>query len=398
MRPPQYTITPSHIHARAAWRLQQQVRLPEGGRKCRPAVLWAVLFYAASRIASLAAACAALRDAPSDTAAHDALLAGLPAFAELQRRLNRALHGDLPRALRRQRQPVAIDLTLIPYHGQPLHDVQEIYRGQAKSGTSHFHAYATAYIIRKGCRFTVALTAVGRDDPLPAVLQRLLRQAARAGVRPRYVLLDRGFCSVAVIRYLHAARLAWLMPLVLRGRRADHPKGPSGSRVFATWKTSGWGQYTMTNSAGRTATFRVCVRCRNRRGERRRHGRAALVYAFGGPLRPSSSQWVKDTYRSRFAIETSYRQMHQARIRTCTRDPLLRLLYVGVALVLRNVWVWLHWEVLAHHQRGPRRIDLGRMSFRRLLLWLQHDVEQWLGVHDQTIAQRPAWGCFTATG
>src|SRR5947199_6267476 len=139
MRPQQYTITPGHIHARAAWRLQQQVRLPESGRKCRPAVLWAVLFYAASRIASLAAACAALRDAPSDTAAHDALLAGLPAFAELQRRLNRALQGDLPKALRR-RQPLAIDLTLIPYHGQPLHEEREIYRSQPKSGTTHFHA------------------------------------------------------------------------------------------------------------------------------------------------------------------------------------------------------------------------------------------------------------------
>jgi putative transposase len=396
MRPPQYTITPSHLHAHAAWRIPQHVRLPDPGRKCRACVLWAVLFYAASRTTSLAAACAALRDAPSDTAAHDALLAALPAFAELQRRLNRALQGGLPKALRRQRQPLAIDLTLIPYHGQPLHDPHEIYRSQAKSGTSHFHAYATAYVIRKGRRFTVALTAVGRDDPLPEVLKRLLRQAAQAGVRPRYLLLDRGFCGVAVIRYLQAARHAWLMPLVLRGRKADHPQGPSGSRVFAAWKASGWGQYTMTNAAGRTATFRVCVRCRNRRGERGRHGREARVYAFGGPLEPPSYQWVKETYRSRFAIETSYRQMHQARIRTCTRNPLLRLLYVGVALVLRNVWVWLHWEVLAQRGRGPRRIDLSRMSFRRLLLWLQHDVEQWLGIHDQTHAQRPAWGGFTS--
>ena len=55
---------------------------------------------------------------------------------------------------------------------------------------------------------------------------------------------------------------------------------------------------------------------------------------------------MKETYRSRFAIETSYRQLQQARIRTSTREPLLRLLYVGVALLLRNVWVWLHWEVL----------------------------------------------------
>jgi hypothetical protein len=392
MRSPQYTITPQHVQAHATARIQKQVRLPDHRRKCKAGVLWAVLFYAASRITSLAAACAALRDAPSDTAAHDALLAGLPAIAELQRRLNRALQGDLPRSLRRRRQPLALDLTLVPYHGQHRHDPNEIYRSKAKSGTSHFHAYATAYVIRKGRRFTVALTAVQANDPLPAVLRRLLCQAARAGIRPRYVLLDRGFCSVDVVRYLQAARHAWLMPLTLRGRKADHVQGPSGSRVFATWKQSGWGRYTMTNAKGRKARFDVCVKCRNRRGERGKHGREALVYAFGGPLRPASYQWVKETYRGRFAIETSYRQMHQARIRTCTREPLLRLLFVGVALVLRNVWVWLHWEVLAQRRRGQRRVDLRRLPFRRMLLWLQQYAEQWLGVQEEIHAEHPAWG------
>jgi len=319
----------------------------------------------------------------SDTAAHDALLATLPPYAQLQRRLNRALQGDLPQALRRRRQPLAIDLTLIPYHGKPQKDHDEIYRSQAKSGTSHFHAYATAYVIRKGQRFTVALTSVRRNDPLPAVLQRLLREAARAAVRPRYLLLDRGFCSVDMIRYLQQARYGWLMPLVLRGRKASHPQGVSGSRKFATYKRSSWGHYTMTNAAKRKASFRVCVKCRNQRGERGRRGRQALVYAFGGRLRPSSYTWVKETYRSRFAIETSYRQMHQARIRTCTRDPLLRLLYVGVALLLRNVWVWLHWQVLACRRRGGRRIDLGPLSFRKMLVWLQHGAEAYLGIQDE---------------
>lgn len=383
MRQRQYTLTPALVHAHASWRIQKHLGLADHGRKCTADTLWTILFYAASRIISLAAACAALRDAPSDTAAHDALLATLPSYVELQRRLNRALQGDLPHALRRRRQPLAIDLTLIPYHGKPLHHAHEIYRSQAKSGTSHFHAYATAYVIRKGRRFTVALTSVGRHDALPGVLKRLLREAARASVQPRYLLLDRGFCSVDVIRYLQNARYAWLMPLVLRGRKSDHPKGASGSRVFAGRKRSGWAEYTMTNPAKRKARFRVCIKCRNRRGERGRHGREALVYAFGGPLRPSSYAWVKETYRSRFAIETSYRQMHQARIRTCTRDALLRLLYVGIALLLRNVWVWLHWQVLARRQRGGRRLDLGRLSFRKMLVWLQHWTEAHLGVHDE---------------
>ena len=54
---------------------------------------------------------------------------------------------------------------------------------------------------------------------------------------------------------------------------------------------------------------------------------------------------IRETYRKRFGIETSYRQMNEARIRTCTRDPSQRLLFVGIALVLRNVWVWLHFTL-----------------------------------------------------
>ena len=392
MRTAQYTVTPKDVQAHAAYLCQRHLRLKDHGPKCTARTLRTLLFYAAARLASLAAACASLSQAPSDTAVRTALLATLPPIHELQRRLNRALQGDLPRALRRRRQPLAIDLKLVPYHGQPLRDADEVYRSQARDGTSHFHAYATAYVTRHGQRFTVALTRVTKGQPLQQVIRALLRQAARAGVRPRYLLLDRGFCSVRVVRYLQRARYPFLMPLVLRGRKADHPRGPSASRVFAAWKRSGWSRYTMTSGTKERATINVCVKCRNRSGERGKHGREALVYAYGGGLVPGSYQWVKDTYRQRFGIEASYRQLEQARIRTSTRDPLLRLLYVGVALILRNVWAWLHWEVLCQPRRGGRRIDLGQLTFRGMLLWLQHYAEEWLGLHEELQAQHSVWG------
>jgi hypothetical protein len=391
MRQSHYTLTPAAVRAHAQTLLQKHLRLKSHGPKCTAGRLWAVLLYAASRVSSLAAACAALRDAPSDSAAHDALLATLPELAELQRRVNRALQGDLPRPLRRRPQPLAVDLHLIPYHGEPLRDPAEVYRSKARDGTSHFHAYATAYVIRKGLRFTVALTSVRRGEPLQDVVRRLLTQAAKAGVRPRYLLLDRGFCTVAVLRYLQTSRRPFLMPLPLRGRQLDHPKGPSGSRAFQSWRRSGWSRYTLTDKEGRKATVGVCVKCRNRRGERGKRGREALVYAYGGGLRPGSYQWVKETYRSRFAIETTYRQLQQARITTCTRDPLLRLLYVAVALILRNVWVWLHWQVLAERRRGGRGVDTDRLTFRTMLLWLQHWAEQCLGIRDEVHAKYPMY-------
>src|SRR5262249_6006326 len=87
MRRCQYTITRPAVHAYAEQLCQRHIRLEDRGRTCKASVLWAVLFWAASRISSLAAACASLRQAPSDSAAHDALVATLPAYAELQRRL-----------------------------------------------------------------------------------------------------------------------------------------------------------------------------------------------------------------------------------------------------------------------------------------------------------------------
>jgi Transposase DDE domain len=388
MRTPQYTLTARDVQAHTVQLCQQHLQLRDHGPKCTASLLLTVLCYAAARIGSLSATCKTLLGAPTYNAVHDALLATLPHLPELQRRVNRALQGDLPKALRRKPQPLAIDLHLVPYHGHHLHDEEEVYRSKAKDGTSHFHAYATAYVIRKGNRFTVALTYVRKGEPLEKVIQRLLRQAAKARVRPRYLLLDKGFWSVNVIRYLQAARYAFLMPVPCRGRKADHPQGPGGTRVFHLRNKSGWGRYTLTNAKGRRATVSICIKCRNRCGERGKHGREALVYAYG-KLNPSSYQWVKETYRSRFAIETTYRQLGQARLRTSTRDPLLRFLYVALALILRNVWVWLHWAVLAHLRRGQRRIDLDQLPFRAMLLWLQHLAEEILGVCDQVQAHRP---------
>jgi putative transposase len=98
---------------------------------------------------------------------------------------------------------------------------------------------------------------------------------------------------------------------------------------------------------------------------------------------------VRETYRTRFAIETTYRQMNQCRIRTCTRDPLLRLLFVGLALILRNVWVWLHLMCLTVTSRRRVEVYLERLRFRRLLLWLQHYAEKVLGFRDFIITERP---------
>jgi hypothetical protein len=117
----------------------------------------------------------------------------------------------------------------------------------------------------------------------------------------------------------------------------------------------------------------VAVVCPNTRGHRGQHRREALLYATWG-VNHRPWHWMRAPYRGRLGIESSYRQVHPARIRTSSRNPVLRLLFVGVAWVLRNVWVWWHAEVIAEPRRGAKHLRLQALRFARLRLWLLLEV------------------------
>lgn len=390
MRHRQSTLRDRDVQEHAAALLQRHLRLKDFSRKTTVRLVLHVLFFAAAALTSIFAACQRLRDGPSDDTLRKALLALLPEFAELQRRVNRALAASLPKALKKKRKNrlrLAIDLTLIPYHGQPEADAKEIYRSKAKDGTSHFHAYASAYLVQQGQRSTLALTPVEKGEKMEVVVKRLLRLVAKAGLRPKLLLLDRGFYSVGVIRYLQAARVPFLMPAIARGRKPTKDQSATGIRALQLRKRSGWSEHTLQDASKRKATVQICVHCGNYRGQWQRHGRFAWVYAYWG-FRPSSSRWVAETYRQRFGIETSYRQLHEARIKTCVRSPLLRFLFVALALLLRNVWVWFHWEVLSSPRRGRRRLNLHRLRFKKLLFWLLQVAVATLGCRGETVTER----------
>lgn len=140
MRPHHPTLNRKQVHRSATRHLQNYVPMRDYKRKVSAQTLWAVLLVAATGITSIHACCGRLDDIASEETIRKALIASIPEFVELQRQLNRALAGRLPRTLTRRSQRLAIDLTLIPYHGQHFRDENEVYRSLAKQGTSHFHA------------------------------------------------------------------------------------------------------------------------------------------------------------------------------------------------------------------------------------------------------------------
>ena len=336
-------------------------------------LLRVLVFAAASRL-SVHQACEQLERAPSGPTVLGNLARQCSDLDALEGHLNHLLARLLPKGLGKRGRRVAIDLVALPYHGTVDKAHQgEVCRSKAKSGTTHFFTYATAYAVVRGRRYTLAMCRVRAKQRMDHVVRTLLARLVTLGIRIKLLLLDRGFYSVRVIHDLITGQWPFIMPAVKRGKKPTTAGGPTGTYALAAEKRSHWSPYTLKSSTEGRVAFDLAVICHNTRGHRGRHQREALLYAtWGLTHRPLS--WVRATYRSRFGIESSYRQSHQARIRTSSRKPALRLLFLGVALVLRNVGVWLHAEVMAQPRRGVRQLRPQSMRFARLLMWLLIEV------------------------
>ena len=376
-----YIVTKEEVHGYANHWLSSSLKLEYEGTKCTASTLLQVLLIAASRAASIFAVCRDLADAPCDQTIRNAFADALPEISELQQRLNRSLTTKLPKALFRKSRRIAIDLTLIPYHGQPLEDEKEIYRSAPKSGTTHFHAYATAAVVHKGHRYTLALTYVEQGETMKRVIQRLLAIVRRRQVKVRFLLLDKGFFSVEVLTYLKRAGHGFIIPAMVRGRKPKGRKKATGLRAIQK-KKNGYYRHTLPGKIdGKDRRTKVTICVASKRFKHKKTGKRKtkkLMYAIW-KVRQTPKE-IRETYRTRFGIETSYRQMNEARIKTCTRDPTLRLLFVGIALVLRNVWVWLHFKLAKGKWTDEPQLFLELLRFREMLLWISQVIGRMMGV------------------
>jgi IS4 transposase len=167
-----------------------------------------------------------------------------------------------------------------------------------------------------------------------------------------------------------------------------------------TTRRNGYYPHTLTGKDGRRKAARVtvtiCVASKpylNRKTKRKHYKK--LLYAVSRVRRTPAD--IRETYRRRFGIETSYRQMNEARIRTCVRDVRLRLLFVALALVLRNVWVWLHFRLAKNQTAAEPTVHLELLRFRDLLLWIQQVVHQALGADQIQGLDRDTYQRLTTT-
>ena len=334
---------------------------------CSLQTLFEVLLRAASRIDSIEHTTQRLKGIPTGNGIRHHLNK-LDDMASLEAQLNDALHHRLPPQVFNHRHRLAIDLNLIPYYGEPSADeAPYIYRSKAKAGTTSFFAYASIYLIRRDQRVTLAIHAVRKDETLVATITQLLARLTPLKVRVKSLCLDRGFYCVPVIRWLKALTIPFMMPAVIRGKQR-------GTRQFCRGRTSYFTPYTLNSDQYGSVDCQLAVICTYRKGCQGLHGIAYLIYVVYRVK--VALHGIRLHYRRRFGIETNYRIKNHCRIRTTTKNPVIRLLFVALAFILVNLWVYLLWVYVSTSRRGGRLVYNVLFPLKTMMEFLSQAVEQ----------------------
>jgi hypothetical protein len=362
MRHNQSTLRASDVHAHARRLLLAELDLRDYKPGLPAPLVVSLLLLASLWQTSLSSACALTKHAPCREQARKAALALLPARPrELLARLLRSLWRTLPEHLSRLPQVMALDLHQRPFHSKKK--TKGTVRGQKKGGTHNSFTYATLAVLTRWGRFTVGLLQVRPRMRLTTVVGRLLGQAQEAGLAVAYLLLDKGFYAAEVVALLQKAGVAFVMPAIKKAA-TRHLYDPACAVGFYRY---GWTAVLRHYDAkakkrvakgGLSVQVQGCVARHHKTGE-------PLVYATWGLVGLSPAQ-VASEYRRRFGIEASYRQLAQCLGRTSSRSERYRLLLIGVALLLCNLWAYLHSQVFSRGALCETRLELARMRLVQL--------------------------------
>jgi len=207
---------------------------------------------------------------------------------------------------------LAIDWHDEMYYGNPASE--GVVGAMPKNGSCYAYRFATASVVLKGERLTLAVTPMLDRSALWHVKQ-LLAYIAELGLTVKLLLFDRGYYSTALIKYLDESGFRYIIHIPWNGP----PLKAGLDRA-----------HTTTSHRKRRveqATFRLVTV--------RQNGKL-LIFATNTLFR---RRWVRKTFRRRWGIETSYRLIGMFLAKTTSKLYVLRKLYFFLAVVLYNLWV-----------------------------------------------------------
>jgi putative transposase len=369
------TLTDQKVLEHAQTTLRHHLALRAEGYQCTTEDLLNVLLGVAAGRGTLESVCAELVGTPDPETIRRYIneQISVEALPALEAALNQALVAQIPPRLWRHPQDLAIDLHDRPYYGKQSQEEGLWVRSQAQAGTTRFYRIATAYVLRDGLRFSLAIHFVLPQESLVAVLAVLLPRVQALPLQIRRLLLDRGFAGIEVQDYLAQAQIPALIACPIRGKGG-------GTRALCQGRKSYRTSYTFHGAHGqqRTAHLAVCRVFTTARRTQRLKRRASWQIFILIHLDLSPRQ-VTRLYRRRFGIESSYRCAGQVCGWTTSPNPAYRFLLMALSVLLVNVWLLCQWLFTQIPCRGARQLMTTLLPLTRFAHFILHALERHYG-------------------
>lgn len=361
---PEYRLNAKDVRYQTMKTLTKHISLNANGYRCTTEMVMDVVLKASAESSSVEAACADLKQVADSNTVREYLNNALD-VAELRQQeaeMNAVLAESIPASMKRYGIEAAIDFHDEPFYGKQPSLLAVTCRGRAKKGTTHFVRIASAYVIWRQVRLTLAVRYVLPGEETLDTLKCLLERLKALDFTIKVLYLDKGFAGTAIIQYLTDQRQPAIIACPIRGKQG-------GTRALCQGRKSYRTAYTFTNGTEANLAL-VATLVPNKTGRRRRKWLAFIVIHLNW-----SPGKIYNRYRRRFGIECSYRLLRRVRASTTSRNPALRFFLLAVGLALVNTWVFLRWEFARALGRGPRRVDPDHFRFHRFTRLLVRSIE-----------------------
>lgn len=268
---PENALNAEDVRAMMLDRMENHQSLKTEGYRSTTKETFNLLLKAVAEGSSLEAVCADSRGVVHSNTLREQINAAMD-VAELRQQeaeMNAALAAAIPTGMPRGGLEVAIDTHDEPFYGKTLELLTYTCKTRAKAGTTHFFRIASAYVIWREVRLTLALTYVPPEDDLPGVVERLLQRLGHLGRHATVAYLDKGFCCGDILRYLQRVGQAAVLACPIRGKTG-------GLRAWCQGRGSYITDYTFTDGT-RTRLALVDTRVRDPKTRRKQRKWLAFV-------------------------------------------------------------------------------------------------------------------------
>jgi hypothetical protein len=356
-------------HAREG--LSKHLPLEAAGYKCTTDDLLNVLLGVAANQGTLESVCHDLVGTPDAATIRgyfneELCVEDLP---DLAQRFNEALADEIPSRVWQQRCDVAMDFHDRPYYGKTPQATGLWVRGRARDGTTRFYRVATAYVMMKNLRVTLAIRFVVAEDETVTIVRDLQKALKKLKIRVRRLFLDKGFAGIALMQELERQGQPAEIACTIRGKTGGTRALCQGNKSYRTTYT-----FHGADQAAFTVELAVCrvftTAKRTKRMKRRADWMIFILIHLDWSPRQARRQ-----YRRRFGIESSYRCAGQVRGWTTSKNPAYRFVLIAVSFFLLNVWIHLRWLFTQVPRRGRRWLDTARFQLTRLAKFIIRALE-----------------------